>query len=90
MHEILNLPPIQVKVQDLEKNEIILTAKSLTAKDISELNKITLKESDPGIILKKQMVVIFGGKDEDYDNFDIRTLKGTLEYFNKDVQNPTK
>jgi len=90
MHEILNLPPIQVKVQDLEKNEIILTAKSLTAKDISELNKITLKESDPGIILKKQMVVVFGGKDEDYDNFEIRTLKWTLEYFNKDVLNPTK
>ena len=90
MHEILNLPPIQVKVQDLEKNEIILTAKSLTAKNISELNKITLQESDPGIILKKQMVVLFGGEIEDYERFDIRTLKGTLEYFNQSMSNPTK
>lgn len=90
MQKILNLPPIEVEIEDLDGNIIKLTARKLPAEEANKINKIVDNQSPVGDKATEQMAVIFGGKKEDYANIDIRVLNGAINYFNTQFSNPTK
>lgn len=91
MEKILMPPPIQVEIQDIEGNSVILTAKSISRKTLIGINK-AVEEYKSEDMLNQQMVVIFGGKPEDYDNIDIRVIKNVLQRVTEEITgkaNPT-
>lgn len=84
-------PPIQVEIQDIEGNSVILTAKSISRKTLIGINQAVsdYKSED---MLNQQMVVIFGGKPDDYDNIDLRVIKNVLQRVTEEITgkaNPT-
>lgn len=88
MKRYSNVPnPIQFEIQDLNGEYKVITAKSLSINDMQELTKMD-KDKDPFESMKKQMAFVFGGKPEDYKNYDTRIIKQVILDYSSELQNP--
>jgi hypothetical protein len=90
MEKILMPPPIETEIQDIDGKSIVLVAKSISRKTMSEITKAA--QGDSSDALNNQMAVLFGGQMSDYDNVDIRVIKKVLERVTEEITgkaNPT-
>jgi hypothetical protein len=90
MEKILMPPPIEIEIQDIDGKSIVLVAKSISRKTMSEITKAA--QGDSSDALNNQMAVLFGGQMSDYDNVDIRVIKRVLERVTEEITgkaNPT-
>ena len=89
--KIIEPAPIQVELTDLDGKKHTLTARPMTR---DRFKGLAVVASDVAKMPVEDQVAatvsyIYGGKKEDYFNFDIRSLKAAMEYFNKELANPT-
>ena len=98
MDKILMPPPIEYCIQDIDGNEIMLSAKCLSRKMMKEIDAVAKRADDKDSkegkdgLLHEQMAVFFGGVASDYDNIDLRVIKEVLEKISKEISgksNPT-
>jgi len=79
------------EIEDVDGNNHVLKAKRLTTADFSRLSGLNeLINKDIGLAIVKQMVIIFGGKEADYEKFDCRIIRAVLDHFNDQQRNPIK
>jgi len=91
MKRILNPPPIELEVQDLDGNTKIFKLSKITSKMKKELLETDKLVGDPlADILQVQMRVFFGGKKEDYVNYDMRVLAAVIDHISEEMRNPIK
>jgi hypothetical protein len=91
MEKILMPPPIEITIQDIDGNDMFLSARSISRKTMREITSIAKSDKSEDM-LHEQMAVFFGGKAEDYDNVDFRVIKKVLEKVTEEIQgksNPT-
>lgn len=91
MKRFENPPAIEIELMDLDGKVQRLKAKSMTSKDIDSMTALINefeKGGQIGSVANKQMAFIFGGKEEDYQKYDVRVIKAALEYFKQEMQNP--
>ena len=89
--KIINPQAIECEVTDLDGKKKILTAKCISRKNIKDYVEAMAKADMAPIEdqVSLQMEWIFGGTVEDYDNYDVRTLRAAVTYFNDQMKNPT-
>lgn len=81
---------IEVEVQNLKGEYKVLTAKTLTANDMQKIVDVSIDDSIKAFDkMKIQMSMFFGGKEEDYNNYDVRILRAVINDLQVDLQNPT-
>ena len=84
-----NSEKLELKVELEEGVEKILTIKKLTMKIMREISKIAKNEEyDNFDKLSKQMVLLFGGEEEDYDEFTIYQMHDLMNEAMEYVKNP--
>lgn len=89
--KIINPPPIEIQITDLDGKEHKLTAKLVvTVKNLTEVGKVfddaealPPPERHPYLMSK-----IYGGEAEFYKNFELRALKAAVNHFNQCNANP--
>lgn len=96
MPDFLNPKPIEINIETLQGVKNTLVLKNVTDEMINEIDSVLLnpangvKELTITERLREQMRIIFGGRAEDYANYDIRVLKDVLNFVNQQIANPTK
>lgn len=87
---IPNPEPIAVEITDMDGKSVKLTARRITRKVLQEMIEVMAKNAKLPIEdqLVSDMAWIYG--EMDYDNFDIRVLRGAVTHFTDELRNPTK
>jgi len=89
MKNFKNPSPLQYNIEDIDGKPIVLTTVLMAPKKFRELDKIALDENlDMYSKGTKQMALIFGGKDSDYENIDQRIIKAVLSDWQAELVNP--
>jgi hypothetical protein len=90
--KIINPPEIIIEITDLAGQSHKLTGRRITRKNVKEFNKIFGEETAKKTVedqLPYQMAWVFGGRTEDYFEYDTRALKLAVQYYASEIQNPT-
>lgn len=89
--EVLNPPAITIDIVDLDGNKKTLMGKRITRKNINEYSQMVedslKKPLEDQLVF--QMAWIYGGTENDYDNYDIRAIKKAVTFFSEQLTNPT-
>jgi hypothetical protein len=85
--KILNPPPIEIDVVDIDGNEHLWKARTVTSANMQEMFEAIAK-ADTSKQTLAQCMWLFGGEEKDYENFDIRTLRAACKYFNEELIRP--
>ncbi len=93
MKEFFEPQPIEIKIKKLDGSEVILKLERITSEMLKKINNIGNRES--GDILEEElslveMSIFFGGKPEDYKDYDIRIINNVISYISGEIGNPTE
>lgn len=97
-----NPPAIEFEIMDIKGDVKKITARNMTSKDglkmdalITEHERLVEaslndKTINSGSLANKQMAFIFGGKEEDYENYNVKIIASVLKDFTEEMKNPLK
>lgn len=89
MKEFLQPEPIKAKITDLSGQAHELTARVITQENAKEMEEIVSRPENRSISLYLQLSFIFEKDNVFWSNFDVRTLRKLLNYFNEELINPS-
>lgn len=88
--KFVNPRRIEITVEKLDGSSAKLSCEHITTEMVREIGKAAeTAERDGAKALCQQMATFFGGKHEDYKEYDARVITQVIRWMTEQIKNPT-